>query len=112
MKFHTTRKAIVNGYTNIHYAGYCDLQSLLHYKEPAAYTSGVYGWNFDVYHVHGVTVCTGYRGMPGERLEGTREYEEKAKAIVNNWNMPYAEKKQAVELLLIEFCKLNGGYEE
>jgi hypothetical protein len=50
--------------------------------------------------------------MPGKRLEGTREYEEKAKAIVNNWNMPYAEKKQAVELLLIEFCKVNGGYAE
>lgn len=111
MKFRTTRKAIVNGCRNVKCAGYCDLQTLLQYHEPIAYTCGVYGWNFDVYEVYGVTICTGYRNMPGERLEGIREYEEKAMKIYDWRNkMPYEEKREQIEELLHEFCKLNGGY--
>ena len=110
MKIKTTRKAIVNGSCNVKCAGYCDLQYLLHNHEPIAYTCGVYGWNFDVYEVYGVTICTGYRGMPGARLEKIGEYEEKARAIFDYTDKrPYAEKEAAVENLLKEFCELNGG---
>lgn len=110
MKIKTTRKAIVSGSVNVKSAGYCDLQYLLHNHSPIAYTSGVYGWNFDVYDVYGVTICTGYRGMPGARLEKISEYEEKAQAIFDyNDKRPYDDKKAAVENLLKEFCELNGG---
>lgn len=110
MKFKTTRKAIVNGSTNVRCAGYCDLYYLLHNHTPIAYTCGVYGWNFDVYDVYGVTICTGYRGMPGARLEKISEYEEKDRAIFRDTDKrPYAEKEAAVENLLKEFCVLNGG---
>lgn len=100
MKYKTTRKAIVNGCENIKYAGFCDLCYLLSNHEPTAYTCGIYGWNFDVYTVYGVTICTGYRGMPGERLQGIEEYERNAKT---------AGTPERVEQLLQEFCKLNGG---
>ena len=111
MKYKTTRKAIVNGSTNIKCAGYCDLQSLLRNHEPIAYACGIYGWNFDVYDVYGVTICTGYRNMPGEILEGIMEYEKKASDIWSWENtMPFKEKQKTVEKLLREFCKLNGGY--
>lgn len=100
MKYRTTRKAIVNGCANIKSAGFCDLQHLLKNHEPTAYTCGVYGWNFDVYKVYGVTICTGYRGMPGERLQGIEEYEHKAQTV----GAP-----ERVERLLKEFCKINGG---
>lgn len=56
--------------------------------------------------------CTGYRNMPGSRLEGIREYEEKARAIINDWETykgNYEAKKEAVEKLLQEFCLKNGG---
>lgn len=110
MKYKTTRKAIVNGSVNVKCAGYCDLQNLLQNHSAVAYTSGVYGWNFDVFEVYGVTICTGYRNMPGARLEGIREYEEKAAAIWNQENRtPFEEKQKQVEKLLKEFCKLNGG---
>ena len=48
--------------------------------------------------------------MPVARLEGVREYEEKARAILS-WDnkAPYEEKREQVEKLLQEFCKLNGG---
>lgn len=100
MKYKTTRKAIVNGCANVKCAGFCDLQRLLKNHEPTAYTRGVYGWNFDVYEVYGVTICTGYRGMPGERLQGIEEYEHRAQKV----GAP-----ERVERLLQEFCVLNGG---
>lgn len=100
MKYKTTRKAIVNGCANIKCAGFCDLQHLLKNHEPTAYTCGVHGWNFDVYEVYGITICTGYRGMPGERLRGISEYEQRAQTL---------ETPERVERLLQEFCKLNGG---
>lgn len=110
MKYRTTRKAIVNGCINIKCVGYSDLYHLLRNHEPSAYTCGVYGWNFDVYEVYGVTICTGYRGMPGERANGIVEYEKKARDIWEWENkMPYKEKREAVEKLLKEFCELNGG---
>ena len=111
MKFKTTRKAIVDSAVNVKCAGYCDLQALLKNHQPIAYTAGVYGWNFDVYDVYGVTICTGYRNMPGARLEGITEYEKKAADIWSLENkMPFEEKQEAVENLLHEFCKLNCGY--
>lgn len=69
MKVKTTRKAIVNGFYNVKRAGYCELSYLLNNHSPIAYTCGVYGWNFDVYEVYGVTICTGYSNMPGARLQ-------------------------------------------
>lgn len=86
---------------NIKYVRYGGLYYLLQNHEPFAYTAGKYGWNFDVYSVYGVTICTGYRGMPGERLTGVEKYEQMAR--VNSGN------PDRVELILKEFCRLNGG---
>ena len=105
MKFKTTRKAITEGSAKIVSAGYCDLQCLLRYHEPLAYTCGVYGWNFDVYEIDGLTICTGYRNMPGKRANNILEYEKKAEKIAENWNIPYEEKKEQIENLLHEFIK-------
>lgn len=110
MKYKTTTKALRAGSCNLRCAGYCDLSSLLRGHEPVAYTCGVYGWNFDVYEVYGLTICTGYRGMPGKRLDGIAEYEKKADAIWCDYNKPYEERREEVETLLHEFCKVNGGY--
>lgn len=112
MKLKTTAKKIREIAVNPRSAGYCDLQFLLCNHSPFAYTSGVYGWNFDIYEVYGVTISTGYRGMIGPRCEGIAEYEEKACEILSweNKEMTYDKKRIAVENLLHEFCKLNGGY--
>lgn len=67
MKYKTTAKEVRNNY-NVLTVGYCDMQSLLRNRSPESYTSGVYGWNFDVYNVSDIlpntVICTGYRGMP------------------------------------------------
>ena len=110
MKYRTTVKALREGACNLRCAGYCDLQNLLRAHNANAYTCGVYGWNFDVYEVYGLTICTGYRGMPGKRLVQIAEYEAKAAAVWDDYNKPYAERCEEVESLLHEFCKANGGY--
>lgn len=110
MKYKTTRKAIVNGGGNIRYCGYCDLQHLLRNHDPVAYTAGVYGWNFDIFEIYGLIICTGYRGMPGKRLEGVVEYEARAKEIFYDYNLKHDEMQAALEALLKEFCVMNGGY--
>lgn len=83
MKFKTTTKELKEGYHNIISAGYCDLQNLLNYEKPIAYSKGIYGWNFDVYDVNGVAIATGYRGMPSKNSKKAtydliKEYDKKA----------------------------------
>lgn len=82
MKYKTTAKELKQGYYTIIEAGYCDLQSLLSYKSPVAYSSGTYGWNFDVYDIDGIAIATGYRGMPSKNSNASydliREYEKKS----------------------------------
>ena len=107
MKYKTTRKAIVAGTpaNNLVCAGYCDLSNLLWGHEPIAYTCGVYGWNFDVYEVYGKTICTGYRGMPGRKANSEAAYEEKARAISDNYDLSWEERRDRIESLLKEFCE-------
>ena len=107
MKYKTTRKAIVAGTpaNNLVCAGYCDLSNLLWGHEPIAYTSGVYGWNFDVYEVYGKTICTGYRNMPGRKANNEAAYEEKARAISDNYDLSWEERRDRIESLLKEFCE-------
>ena len=82
MKYKTTAKELKAGYYRIISCGYCDLQSLLSYENPVAYSSGTYGWNFDVYNINGVAIATGYRGMPEKNSKASydlvREYEDKS----------------------------------
>lgn len=81
MKFKTTAAAIRDGYPKIIATGYCTLQHLLSWESPRAYTSGVYGWNFDVYECGNTAICTGYRGMPGAWVdyEIEKKYDEMAR---------------------------------
>lgn len=73
-KYRTTAKAIRDamraGVPTVA-LGYCELQRLLSCADPEAYTAGVYGWNFDVYRLGGLTICTGYRGMIGADVDTT-----------------------------------------
>ena len=110
MKLKTTRKEIKNKVASnyIWQVGYCDMQNLLYYKNAIAYTSGVYGWNFDLYEVDGVYFTTGYRNMIGKQVdyELLRKYEEQADFVINTWGLyTHEEKKERVNDLLKEFIR-------
>lgn len=102
MKYKTTRKAVVAGSSRLVSAGYCDLQTLLRYHSPIAYTSGIYGWNFDVYEVYGLTICTGYRNMPGRRANNIGDFEKAARDALER--LDYTDAQDEIERLLAEFC--------
>ena len=110
MKFKTTARQIKAGYSQILTVGYCDMAELLRYQEPTAYTAGVYGWNFDIYYVDGVAICTGYRGTPRGNIkdfcEVVRKYEAKAREINGDWGIAY-EKKRARVNRLLSSCLLD-----
>jgi hypothetical protein len=110
MKLKTTRKEIKNKVASNYLwrVGYCDMQNLLYYKNAIAYTSGVYGWNFDLYEVDGVYFTTGYRNMIGKQVdyELLRKYEQQAGDIIKTWGKHSTEEKQElVNNLLKEFIK-------
>ena len=105
MKYRTTAKAIRQSGGNIISIGYCDAWHLLSNHSAVAYTCGVYGWNFDVYEINNITICTGYRGMPGRTANNVREFEKQARRIHEDYNTPYEERKQKIEKLLDEFLK-------
>ena len=60
MKFKTTKKAVNEGYGTRIEIGYADLQFLLKYKDPAAYTTRTEGWGADIYDFGNVAIVTGY----------------------------------------------------
>ena len=61
-KINTTRKYVCGRFTNIICVPYCGLQDLLRYESPLCFTSGIYGWNADVYMIdYNTCIVTGYR---------------------------------------------------
>ena len=60
MKLKTTKKQIKENANQLYAVGYCELDSLLKYEYPFAYSAGVYGWACDYYQFDGVIISTGY----------------------------------------------------
>lgn len=106
MKYKTTKKAINAGYKNKISIGYCNLQFLLRYVDPSAYTSGGDGWHADIYHVNMDTcIVTGYQPFGNIKVpyETQKEFDNKARSIVCDYNLKYDEQKERVNELLYKF---------
>lgn len=80
-----TMKETKRIYNHIIKVDYCELQNLLNLISPLAYTSGVYGWNADVYDFGSFAIVTGYRpfGDIVASCELCYKYEQKAKEITD-----------------------------
>ena len=110
MKYKTTRKQVKSGYSTIIEVGYCNLQYLLQYHNPEAYTTRSEGWGADVYDMDrygygGVAIVTGYAPFGNNRLpyNKLKEYDNEAKSIIQNYNMEYPEKREAIRKLVQAF---------
>ena len=107
MKFKTTKKEINQNYKNVICIGYCDAQYLLNGKNPIAYNSGYYGWNYDLYDVNGVAIVTGYRPFGNIRpdYDTIKKYEDEARKIAcNSWGN-YQKMLDQVDQLLNQFIE-------
>ena len=115
MKFLTTKKAVRNGYAHIIGTGYCSLQSLLYFRDPVAYSTRVEGWACDYYSFGGTVISTGYSPLTTVNAtvgyDRVAWYDDKAKAIVKQYDMPYEQRREQVEALLAAFIEecITGG---
>lgn len=101
-KTHVSMKYIRNVWRKTFCCGYCDLQYIFRYEEPAYYNSGVYGWNCDIYcdYKRDIAITTGYRNMTGKRIpsEIIEKYTANAQKIIENqWEIPFDELKKALD---------------
>ena len=107
MKIQTTYKAIRKEYgKNILRVGYCDLQYLLRYENPFAYSAGVYGWSCDYYDVGGVCISTGYRPI-GKHVpyELVHRFEDQARHLAVDSDLDYETERGMIDDLLSGFLR-------
>lgn len=108
MKIKVTQKQIKEGYDKILIVGYCDLYYLLRGLDPRYYTCGVYGWNSDIYHYDNrVAICTGYRpfGNVQTNWELNNKYNEKARKVYEDYDIPYQKRIDKINKLLDKYIK-------
>ena len=105
MKFKTTKKDVMRWNSKVICLGYCSAQNLLSGKDPIAYTSGVYGWNADIYTFDNVAIVTGYRPFGNIRVnyETMNEFEKQAEKIRFDYSLDYDTRKNMIDNLLKDF---------
>lgn len=109
MKFRTSKKAVMNGYTHIIKVPYCNLQNMLNWENPVAYTCGGDGWHADVYEVgQGIAICTGYQpfGNVIPKYDTMKEFDNRAEEIRNEYNRSHItdmERKHMIAALIRDF---------
>lgn len=104
MKAKVTKLAVKNSFTTILSLGYCQLQYLLYYKKPYAYSCGSYGWSCDYYDIENICISTGYSPIGSDvDYKLVKLYEARAEKIVENYNIKYEARVKKVNKLIIEF---------
>ena len=106
-KIKTTKKAMKNSYNQIISIGYCDAQFLLKFEEPIAYSTRSEGWACDYYDIDGILISTGYAPLDDRNAKHDydliREYDQKARDIIYNYDKGYEEQREEVTQLLRQF---------
>lgn len=106
MKFKTTQKEIRANYNRIICVPYCELQNLLNYESPVAYTVRREGWAADIYDMGaGVAVVTGYAPFGNVRpsYELRERYEKQAEKI--RYEYSYDQQRESLKSLARDFIK-------
>lgn len=106
-KYKVTRKAMKESYERIAKVGYCNLQYLLRFQEPFAYSTRAEGWACDYYDINGILISTGYSPIERKRTKCCydicRKYDDKARNILYDTSLSYEEQKERIDSLLNEF---------
>ena len=108
MKLRATKKEIKKGYYRIISAGYCDIQTLLRYENPFAYSAGGCGWCCDYYDIDGVCISTGYSPLTEKNskrdFKVINKYEKKARKLQDTYTS-YEKAKKASRRLIDAMIK-------
>lgn len=108
-KVRMTKKSLNSDYWNILGTGYCNLQFLLKFQEPFAYSTRAEGWACDYYDVDGVLISTGYSPMKSKRVrscyELEHEYDDIARTLLESSEISWEEKEMRINKLLRQFIE-------
>lgn len=108
-KYRTTKKAMKESYDKIICVSYCNLQNLLRFQEPFAYSARSEGWACDYYDVDGILISTGYAPLDSKRTHSTydicKKYDIAAEKIIYDYSLSYEEQREKVNALLMEYIK-------
>lgn len=108
MKFKTTKKNMRENYYHIIGVGYCDLQHLLAYENPIAYSTRTEGWACDYYEVNGVLLSTGYAPLKSANTKlsyvDMDKYEKEAYRI-RKTDLPWEQRKALANKLLYKMVE-------
>lgn len=106
MAYKVTAKAVKETHTRVLATGYCSLHNLLKYRSRSAYTTGICGWNSDIYTIGTVAISTGYRPT-GQHIpyDLIRKYETKAIAINEHKTYKPETKRAKLDELLCQLIK-------
>lgn len=113
-KYETTKKAIYEKYgkANVYSIGNCNLQNMLNYEYPFAYSTRVEGWACDYYDVgKGIILCDGYDPI-GKKVsfDTMRLFDEKAREILDEFRYDGDGKaKQMLTNLIADFVGTIKG---
>ena len=90
----------------VYCVGYCNIQNLLRFTDPFAYSARAEGWACDYYYIHDVIISTGYAPI-GRKTDYKlcREYDEKAAAILRDYTLSVDDMQNGVAALLEEFVE-------
>lgn len=107
-KYKVTRKSMKASYEKIISISYCNLQYLLRFQEPFAYSTRAEGWACDYYDVDGILISTGYAPIDSKQTKSTydicKRYDEAARKILCEYSV-YDNQKEKVNNLLMEYIK-------
>ena len=106
IKKKVTKKAIKSRFSNIYNVGYCNIQSLLRYCEPFAYSSGAYGWSCDYYEFGGGVVLSSGYSCIGQKVdyETLKKWDDKALEVLKN-KTDYNTTKEILNELIYDFIE-------
>ena len=85
---------------------YCGLQNLLSYSCRRYYTSGIYGWNADVFIFGNVAIVTGYRPFGNHPdYDVVKDFDRKAEFIRRDTSKTFEQKRNTIEKLINSFIE-------
>ena len=107
-KTKATKKEMKQKYNKIISIGYHNLQSLLDYENPIAYSAYRDGWACDYYVVKNILISTGYNPLKNKNVKRASfdvimQYEDAARSIRYDYNLPFEQKKERLSSLLNQF---------
>lgn len=104
-KYKTTKKAIREIGDPIYCVSYCNLQNLLRFRDPFAYSTRAEGWACDYYSIENFIICTGYAPI-GRKTDYNlcREYDQKAREVLCDYSLTWEQQRDRLEELIEEFA--------